>query len=146
MAIECALPSHERALASLKTSETTLMHYNLSFPQSYFVPQSRSPYQGPQRTGHYPMYSPAPAYPYARMEYPQKRRLGQKLTIGDQEQANNRPPSLRNKQNIVRKFVQNAWLNVRHPVTSVEPVESVVKKSNTLSTSPTLLNVGKKLN
>ena len=76
------------------------------------------------------------------MEYPQKRRLVQKRTIGDQEQANNASVSAE-QTNIVSKFVQNAQPNVRHLVTSVERVESVLKKSNTSSMSPTLLNAGK---
>ena len=101
-AIECVLPSHERALASLKSPETTLMHYNPSIPQSCFAPQSRLPYQGPPRTGHYPMYSSAPGYPYAMMEYPQKCRLGQKRTIGDQEHVNNASVSA-DQTNIVGK-------------------------------------------
>ena len=41
------------------------------------------------------------------MEYPQKRRLVQKRTIGDQEQANNASVSAE-QTNIVSKFVQNA--------------------------------------
>ena len=86
--IKCVLPSRERALTSLKTPETTLMHCNPSIPQSYYAPQSRSPYQGPPRTGPYPMYSSAPGCPYAMKEYPQKCALGQKRNIGDQEHAN----------------------------------------------------------
>ena len=101
-AIECILPSHERALASLKTPETILMHHNPSTPQSYFAPQSRSPYQGPPRISHYPMHSSAPAYPYAMMECPQKCRLGQKRTIGDQEHGNNTSVSA-DQTNIVGK-------------------------------------------
>ena len=61
--IECVLPSHERALASLKTPAATLMHYKPSIPQRYFAYQFRSPDQGRHRTGHYSMYSSAPAYP-----------------------------------------------------------------------------------
>lgn len=100
-AIECVLPSHEKALAALKTPETTLMHYNPSISPSYFAHQSRAPYQGPLRPGHYPIYGSAPSYSFAMMEYPQKCRLGQKCTVGDQEHGNNLPVS--DQTNIVGK-------------------------------------------
>ena len=64
------------------------------------------------------MRSSAPACPYAMMKYPQKFRLEQKRTISDQEQANNASVSVE-QTNIEGKFVQNAWPNVPHLVTSV---------------------------
>ena len=63
------------------------------------------------------------------MKYPQKLRLGQKRTISDQEQANNASVSVE-QTNIEGKFVQNAWPNVPHLVTSVEYLERVLNKSN----------------
>lgn len=86
-AIECVLPSHEKALASLKTPETPVMHYNSGIHPGYISHQSRSPYQGPVRPGHYPIYGSAPGFSYPMVEYlhPQKRSLGPKCTANDQE-------------------------------------------------------------
>ena len=53
------------------------------------------------------MRSSAPACPYTMMKYPQKFRLGQKRTIGDQKQAYNASVSVE-QTNIEGKFVQNA--------------------------------------
>ena len=76
------------------------------------------------------------------MEYPKRFRLGQKGTIGYQEHAN-KLLNGSNKPSMRAKFVQNARSNVHHLITSVACVESALKKSNTLSMSPTLLNPGK---
>lgn len=102
-AIECVLPSHEKALASLKASDTAFMHYNTSVHPGYFAHQSRSPYQGPVRPSHYSIYGSAPGYPYSMVEYmhPQKCGLGPKCTAGDPEHAHN--VSASDQTNVVGK-------------------------------------------
>ena len=105
-AIECVLPSHEKALASLKTPETPIMHYNPGMHPSFIARQSRPAYQGPMRpSGHYPVYGSAPGFSYPMVEYlhQQKRSLGPNCTASDKDQAYNVGPSSAEQTNIVGK-------------------------------------------
>lgn len=88
-AIECVLPSHEKALASLKSPESPVMHYNPGMHPSFIARQSRPPYQGPMRPGHYPVYGSAPGYSYPMVEYlhQQKYSLGPNCTAVEKEHA-----------------------------------------------------------
>ena len=100
--IECVLPSHERALASLKTPET--LHYSPAIHSSYIAHQARSLYQGPMRPGHYPIYGSPPGFSYPMMEYlhAPKCSLGANCTAADQEHAYN-VVSSKDQTNVVGK-------------------------------------------
>ena len=103
-AMECVLPSHEKALASLKTSKSPVMQYNPGIHPGYFIHQSRSPYESSRRTGHFPLYGSAPGFSYPMMDYlqPQKCSLGPKCTASDPEHAYNVVP-VSEPTNIVGK-------------------------------------------
>ena len=103
-AIECVVPSHEKALAAFKTAETPVMHYNPGMHPGYIAHQSRSPYQGPLRTGHYPIYGSSSGFSYPMVKYlhPQKCSLGPNCTASDSEHAYNVVP-VSEPKNIVGK-------------------------------------------
>lgn len=90
-AIECVLPSHEKAMASLKSPETPVMHYTAGMHPSFISRQTRQPYQGPVGPGHYHVYGSAPGFSYPMVEYlhHQKRSLGPNCTANDKEHAYN---------------------------------------------------------
>ena len=100
--IECVLPSHEKAVASLKTPET--LHYSPGIHSSYIAHQARSPYQGPMRPGHYPIYGSPPGFSYPMMEYlhAPKYSLGANCKAADQEHAYN-VVSSKDQTNVVGK-------------------------------------------
>lgn len=102
-AIECVLPSHEKALASLKSPESPVMRYNPGMPPSFIARQSRPPYQGSMRPGQYAVYGSAPGYSYPIVEYlhQQKCSLGPNCTI-EKEHAYDGVPGT-DQTNIVGK-------------------------------------------
>lgn len=90
-AIECVLPSHEKAMASLNSPENPVMHYTAGMHPGFITRQTRPPYQGPvgPAPARYHAYGTAPGFSYPMVEYlhHQKRSLGQNCTVNDNELA-----------------------------------------------------------
>lgn len=90
-AIECVLPSHEKAMASLNAPENPVMHYTAGMHPGFITRQTRPPYQGPvgPAPARYHVYGSAPGFSYPMVEYlhHQKRSLGQNCTVNDNELA-----------------------------------------------------------
>ena len=103
-AIECVLPSHEKAMASLKSPESPVVHYNPGMHPGFISRQTRPPYQGPMRSGHYPPYGSAPGFSYPMIEYlhQQNCSLRPNCSVGEKEHAYNVAPGAE-QTNIVGK-------------------------------------------
>ena len=101
-AIECVLPSHEKALVALKNLETTPMHYNPGMYAPYISHQSHPMYQGPIRTGPYSLYGSTPGYSYSGVEYLHQPKCSMRPNCAVADQENPRGvPSIADQTNIV---------------------------------------------
>lgn len=103
-AIECVLPSHEKALASLRSPESPVVHYNPGMHPGFIARQTQPPYQGPMRSGHYPLYGSAPGLSYPMVEYlhQQNCSLRPKCSASEKEHAYSVVPGT-DQTNIVGK-------------------------------------------
>ena len=102
--IECVLPSHEKAMVSLKSPESPVLHYNPVMHPGFNARQTRPPYQGPMRSGHYPLYGSAPGFSYPMVEYlhQQNCSLRPNCAASEKEHAYNVVPGTE-QTNIVGK-------------------------------------------
>lgn len=102
--IECVLPSHEKAMASLKSPESPVVHYNPGVHPGFIARQTRPPYQGPMRSGHYPIYGSPPGFSYPMVEYMHQQNcsLRPNCTASEKEHVCNVAPGTE-QTNIVGK-------------------------------------------
>ena len=84
-AIECVLPSHEKAVAASKSTEYSVLQYNSGMRPPFVPPQARSAYPSSVRPGAYPIYG-SHSYSYPMVEYMahQKCALGPKSSVNEE--------------------------------------------------------------